>query len=178
MAYDAASAARVQLGACSVTFGSTDLGLTKGGVEVQISTETYKIMVDQFGNTEINEYVIGRTVSVTVPMAETDLVKLNLVLPGSSIVTDAVTSTKKKLVVPNAVGQSLLAVADQLVCHPIARASSDRSQDFVVPLTAPKGDLNFAFKLNEERIYNVVFTGYPDLTTGTLFIMGDRTATA
>lgn len=178
MAYDANSAARVQLGACSVVFGSTDLGLTKGGVEIQIQTESYKIMVDQFGNTEINEYIIGRTCSVTVPMAETDLTKLNLCLPGSSIVTDAVDSTKKKLVTPNAVGQSLLAVAQKLTCHPIARSAGDKSQDFVVPITAPKGDLNFGFKLNEERVYNVIFTGYPDLTTGTLFIMGDETATA
>lgn len=178
MAYDPTAAQRVQLGTCNVTFGTTDLGLTKGGVEVAITSETYKVMVDQFGNTEINEYIIGRTVTVTVPMAETDLTKLNKVIPGSTLVTDATTSSKKKLVVPTGVGFSLLSVADKLVCHPVALPATDKSQDFTVPLTSPKGEFNFAYKLNEERIYSVQFTGYPDLNTGMLFVMGDNTATA
>lgn len=178
MAYDPAAAQRVQLGTCNVTFGSTDLGLTKGGVEVAITSETYKVMVDQFGNTEINEYIIGRTVTVTVPMAETDLTKLALVIPGSTIVTDKTTATKKKLTVPSGVGFSLLSVADTLTCHPVALAATDKSQDFTVPLTAPKGEFSFAYKLNEERIYSVQFTGYPNLTTGELFVMGDKSATA
>lgn len=176
--YDSAAAGRVQLGPCTISFGGTDLGLTKGGVEIEVSTETYKVTVDQYGNTEINEYITGRTVNVTVPMAETDLTKLNTILPGSTIVTDGVTPTKKKLVVPSAVGTSLLSVADELICHPIALDAADKSQDFTLPVTAPKGDLSFAYKLNEERIFNVTFTGYPDLTTNVLFIIGDKTATA
>ena len=176
MAYDPTAAQRVQLGTCTVTFGTKDLGLTKGGVEVALSSETYKVLVDQFGNTEINEYITGRTVTVTVPLAETDLTKLALVLPGSRIVTDTAVPTKKKLVVPTGVGFSLLSVADKLVCHPVALPATDKSQDFTVPLTAPKGEFTFAYKVNEERVYTVTFTGYPDLTTGDLFVMGDSTA--
>lgn len=178
MAYTSTNAQAVQLGTCSVTFGGEDLGLTKGGVEIAIATETYKVMVDQFGNTEINEYVVGRTVSVTVPLAETDLPRFQSLIPGSTLVTDATVTTKKKLVVPNAIGQSLLSIADELVCHPIALLTTDKTQDFTVPKAAPKGEFTFAYRLNEERIYSVVFTGYPDLTTGTLFVMGDSTATA
>lgn len=177
-AYDADAAARVQLGTCLVSFDGTDLGLTKGGVEIAITMETHKVMVDQYGQTEINEYIMGRSLTVTVPMAETDLTKLVTVIPGATLVTDGTTSTKKKLVVPSGVGTSLLSLAGELVCHPVALDSSDKSQDFTVPITAPKGELNFAYKLDEERIYNVQFTGYPDLTNGTLFIMGDKTATA
>jgi hypothetical protein len=178
MAYDPTAASRVLVGTCDVTFGAIPLGLTKGGVEVAISSETYKVSVDQFGNTEINEYIIGRTVTVTVPLAETDLAKLKLVTPGSTIVTDKTTATKKKLVVNSGTGISLLGVADVLTCHPVAVAATDKSQDFVVPIAAPKGEFNFAYKINEERVYTVVFTGYPNLTTGDLYVIGDSTASA
>ena len=64
------STENVKLGVCSVTFGGTDLGYTKGGCEAEITTTTHKVMVDQFGDTEIDEIIQGRTVKVTVPLAE------------------------------------------------------------------------------------------------------------
>lgn len=39
----------IKLGACAVSFAGTDLGYTKGGVEVEVSTETLKVTVDQLG---------------------------------------------------------------------------------------------------------------------------------
>lgn len=176
MAYTNTNAENVQLGTCSVTFNTTDLGLTKGGVEVAVATTTYKITVDQFGMTEVNEYITGRTASVKVPMAETDITKLAAVIPGSVIVTDAVTPTKKKLTVGSSVGTSLRAFADVLTLHPIGLDTTDKSQDFTLPIAAPKGEFNFAFKLDEERVYTVEFVGYPDLSTGVLYVIGDESA--
>lgn len=176
MPYTNTNAEAVQLGTCSVTFNATDLGLTKGGVEVSVATTTYKITVDQFGLTEVNEYITGRTATVKVPMAETDLTKLAAVIPGATLVTDAVTPTKKKLTVGSSVGVSLRAFADELALHPIALDAADLTQDFTLPIAAPKGEFNFAFKLDEERVYNVEFTGYPDLSTGVLYVIGDQTA--
>lgn len=168
----------IQLGACVVTFGGDDLGLTKGGVEVTIATTTYKITVDQFGGTEVNEYITGRTASVKVPLAETSLDRLQIALPGSTIVTDATVTTRKKLMGVNGVGVSLRTLAEELVLHPKNTVSTDRSQDFTLPVASPKGDFAFSYKHDEERIYNVEFTGYPNLTTGVLFVIGDPTATA
>lgn len=179
MPYTNTNADNVQLGTCSVVFGSNDLGLTKGGVEVTVSTETHKVTVDQFGQTEINEYIMGRTAMVKVPMAETDIQKFSYVIPGSTIVTDSVSpATKKKLLVKSDVGLSLRTYAQKLVLHPIALAASSKLQDFVMPICSPKGEFNFAFKLDEERVYNVEFTGYPDLSTGVIYVIGDETATA
>jgi len=174
MPYTSTNAENVKLGTCSVTFGATDLGLTKGGVEVSVSTSAYKITVDQFGETEINEYITGRTCTVRVPMAETDLTLLSNVIPGSTLVSG---TGKKKLVVKSGVGLSLRTFAQKLTLHPVAKAESDKSEDVTVPIAAPKGDFQFAFKLDEERIYNVEFTGYPDLSTGDLYVIGDETAT-
>jgi len=167
----------IQLGACAVNFGPNDLGYTKGGVEVSIATTTYKINVDQFGETEVNEYITGRTASVKCPLAETSLDRFLIMFPGSAIITDATVSTKKKLNGVVGSGISLRTLADILKLHPKNIVSTDKSQDFTLPIASAKGDVQFAFKHNEERVYNVEFMGYPDLTTGLLFVIGDTTAT-
>src|SRR6185312_3085755 len=41
--------------------------------------------VDQFGNSEVNEYITGRTISAKVPMAETTVVNMNAIMPGSTL---------------------------------------------------------------------------------------------
>jgi hypothetical protein len=74
----------VKLGVCSVIFGGVDLGYTQGGVEVTVATQTKKVMVDQFGQSEINEYIMGRTCSAKVPLAETTLDNLVQIMPGAT----------------------------------------------------------------------------------------------
>lgn len=275
----------VKLGVCRITWGGVDLGYTKGGVEVEIASETHKVMVDQFGSSEINEYVMGRTCRVKAPLAETTVENLQRIMPGATLTVtgsgtaatgsynfsgqpangDTITvngvvftfkttpvdptdieigatladtlaaavivlnassdfrvnvatyseddvsidvaydtagtagntfslaadgstisvtgatltggvEAKRKATVTNAIGVSLLDTARELVLHPIAKADSDRSDDFTVPLANTAGQASFAYKLDEERIFNVEFSGYPNPTTKVLFIVGDPTA--
>lgn len=168
----------VKLGACNVTYGTTDLGLTKGGVSVAISTEKKSVTVDQFGQTIMNDYIMSKAGTVTVPMAEHDLVKLAAVTPGATLVTDKTVATKKKLLINTGVGTSLLSIAKELVLHPTNLPAGDKSEDVVVPLATPNGSISFAYNAENERIYNVEFTMYPDAATGLLCIMGDKTASA
>ncbi|AMB48262.1 hypothetical protein [Methylobacterium sp. AMS5] len=161
----------VKLGVCLVYFGDEDLGYTKGGVEVEVQTETHEVQVDQFGKSPIDEVVMGRTVTAKVPLAETTLENLVKVMPGAKLVG---TGSDKKVVVTNAVGTSLLKIAKELRFHPQANAEDDRSDDFTIPLAATSGALQFAYKLEDERIYNTTFKGYPDPTTKTLFVVGDN----
>lgn len=169
------STKNVKLGPCTVTFGGVDLGLTKGGVEVSFTTQRHEVTVDQFGTSVINDIIMGRTGKVKVPMAETDLTKLLAVIPGSVLVTDATTPTKKKLTVPNGAGISLLDLAKELVCHP-TNAGTSKNDDVTVPLASPAGDITFTFAVENERVYAIEFSMYPDAETGALFIMGDKTA--
>jgi hypothetical protein len=81
----AVNTSKVEIGVCDVTYGGLDLGATKGGVSVEIKTTTYEAKVDQFGETPIKEIITGTTVMVKVPMAETDLVRLQATMPQSSI---------------------------------------------------------------------------------------------
>lgn len=278
----------VKLGVCQIKFGGYDLGYTKGGVEIEVKTETKKVMVDQFGNSEVNEYILGRSCTAKIPLAETTLPNLVEIMPGATLSTSggaaasatvtfgslpvagttitvngvvftarattatmanarefyvgtttsacatnfaaavnsamdaalndisansvsgnvvylvassygtagnaytlSTTSTatlsgatfsggvapgRMKVTVPNGTGSSLLTTCQRLVLHPIALAADDRSQDFTIPLAATSGEMNYAFKLDEERIFIANFYGYPDSTTGTLFVIGDERA--
>jgi len=84
----ASDTANVKLGVCKVTFDGVDLGYTKGGVEVEVSTETHKVMVDQFGNSEINERITGRSVKAKVPLAETTVELMATIMPGSTLTSE------------------------------------------------------------------------------------------
>lgn len=168
----------VKLGPCKVTFGGLDLGLTKGGVEVTLTTNKHEVTVDQFGSTVINDLITGRTGSVKVPMVETDLNKLLVVFPGAVLVTDATTPTKKKLEIPTGVGLSLIDFADVLTLHPTANAATNKADDFTVPIAAPNGSATFAFQVENERVYAIDFQMYPDEVTGLLAVIGDFDAEA
>lgn len=165
----------VKLGVCKVTFDGQDLGYTKGGVEVSVKTETHKVMVDQFGKTPINEYIMGREVQVKCPLVETTLDNLVKIMPGATLVTDSVDPTKKVVNVPTGIGGNLLDIAKTLVLHPIGKPDSDKSDDFTVFKAATAGALQFSYKLEDERVYSCEFNGYPD-AQGKLFAVGDTTA--
>lgn len=277
-------AENVKLGVCRVKLGGVDLGYTKGGVTVEVTTNTYPVTVDQFGESEINEYIMKRSVKVSVPLAETTLENLVNIMPGATLIenggsfatgtvtfaanpedgdtltlngvtftfkttpvgvndvqigaslgdtletlvsqltassapaisvanfeddgvdeltityktktelgnaftiaaSDATVSAatlsggvsgKKRVDVVNGIGTDLLSTAKELTLHPIDNAETDTSEDFTVFKAATAGALNFAYKVDEERIYNVEFTGYPDQNNGDkLFAVGDLDA--
>lgn len=279
----------VKIGVCNVFFDNADLGYTKGGVEVTVTTETHPVNVDQFGKTAINEYIMGRTLKVKVPMAETTLDNLVRTMPGATLVADGafatgtvtiatnltagqtlvvggktitarasqatvvsnldfvigataaataqafaafvdsstdpilaslnasvagavvtlksasrgvagnnialatgtagasvtvsgatltggVNTTKARVDVTTGIGNDLLALAKTLRLHPKGKMDTDLSEDFVVPLAATPGALTFAYQLENERVFNVEFTGYPDPATDKLFYVGDPSA--
>lgn len=164
----------VKLGVCRVLFDGQDLGYTKGGVDVSVTTETHEVQVDQYGQTPINEYIMGRMVSVKVPLAETTLENLVKIMPGAVLVTDSVTKVAR-VDVPTSIGKSLLDYAKELVLHPIEKPDSDKSEDFIVHRAATAGAMEYAFKLEDERLFNCEFKGYPN-EDGLLYSVGDPLA--
>lgn len=267
----------IRLSACRVRWGGRDLGLTKGGVDVTLKTDTKQVQVDQFGNTPVNEYVLGRGITVKVPLAETDLDTLYAVMKQSGVtMTDngvkaagtvtystqpaandtitvnghkftfvatspvgvdqvligatlgatlaslaavlqastdanvlaatytasstalsvsyyksgvvgnsftlAVTGTaatvsgatltggvdptaNRSVTVTSAVGTSLYTNALPLVLHPADKADNDSSEDLVVPLAGQSGNITYSYKIDNERVYMIEFTGYPNPST-------------
>jgi hypothetical protein len=167
----------VKIGVCALTFDGADLGYTKGGVDVSITTETYTVTVDQFGTTAINDYVIGINCTVTTPLAETSLENLAAVMPAAALVIDGATSSKKKVQVTTGVGTNLIDSAGELILHPVALAADNVTEDFILPNAASTGQISFAYSLDAERVFNTVWKAYPDVNN-ILFVYGDKTAAA
>lgn len=280
----ASSTNNVKLGVCVVSYDGVDLGYTQGGVEVSVSTDTHDVNIDQFGKTAVSQLVMGRSVKVKVPLAETTLENMVAIMPGAimtevggaaatgtitvatnptaletilvngvsfvitaamigatpaltgpllaaalnassdpkiaaayysaagavitvtygnqliygttgkkgiegnaftlvtgtaaakvtmsaATLTGGTASTSKSATVTNGINTNLLSIAKELRLHP--KGNVDASEDFVVHLAGTAGALNFSYKVDAERIYNVEFTGYPDTANGDrLFSVG------
>lgn len=278
----------IRLGPCRVRWGGVDLGYTKGGVQVEVTTSTKEVSVDQFGDSPVNEYITGRKVTVTCPFAETDLDTLHALMrnAGSTLVDDGAkatgtitltaqptandtvtvngvaftfkatatlvrdvkigataaatlinlldmlqncteanvalasyaltsasvitityntsgtagnsftlaksgtnpgvsgatlsggaNSTRRRVEVRQAIGTSIQATAQELTLRPLDKADNDFSEDFVVPLAGTSGALQFAYELDNERMFNLTFTGYPNASSRLLFVYGDKRST-
>lgn len=291
----ASNTRNVKLGVCQLFFGGVDLGYTKGGVEVSVSTETYEVSVDQFGKTAINQLIMGRECKVKAPLAETTLENMVAIMPGATMTatggtvasgTITVTTqptaadtivvngatytfrtgtapleydvligaaaantatnlaaklnasmdprvaaatysvamavvtvkygsaliygtegmkgtegntftlnagtagakvtpsgatlaggtepTAKIVDVTTGIGMDLLSIAKELRLHPANKADSDLSEDFIIPLAGTAGALTYAYKIDDERVFSVEFSGYPDPVTKRLFKVGGR----
>lgn len=168
MALNSNQTTNVKLGVCKVFLGGEDLGFTKGGVEVQVETESHIVSVDQLGSTPISEYITGRTCTVTVPLAETTLDHLVAIMPGATKLGTGATAHAE---VSTGVGTELRDVAKVLRLHPYGLPTTDKTEDFIIPLAGTTGALSFAYKLDEERIFNVEFKAYAD-GSGKLFYVG------
>ncbi|MEQ4694022.1 hypothetical protein AB7350_19290 [Providencia manganoxydans] len=143
----------IKLGACNVTFKGEDLGFTKGGVEVEVSTDTMKVTVDQQGETVISEFIQGRNIKITVPLAETVLERLASVMPGSQL-----SAEKDAVTITTGIGLNLVEVAQELVLTPL------NSDDYILSVAkaATAGSFSFAYKHDDVRVYSIEFTVYPD----------------
>lgn len=98
---------------------------------------------------------------------------------SGAVLTGGAEPTTKRVDVTDGVaeGSNLLNLAKELRLHPMAKgdystSNYDASEDFVIPLAGVAGALNFAYKVENERVFNVEFTGYPDPTTRKLFYVG------
>jgi len=145
----------VKMGVCSVKFGSTDLGHTKGGVTVSYEPDIQDITVDKYGSTPAEKVLIGQKLRATVPMAESTLENLAIAMAGTN-------ATATKITLGGSVGTRLSSVAGQLVLHPIANASNDLSEDVVIYKAVAVNTIEIPFMVDSERIVEVEFEGIID----------------
>jgi len=167
-------ATNIKIGACSVVFGTTNLGHTKGGVEVTYSPEYADITADQYGNTPIDKALIGETMTVKVPLTESQVANLAIAMPLGELdgATDA------RLTVGKDAGARLAAEAAKLVLHPLVNAANDLSDDIVLHKAAVHGEVVLPFMVDEQRVIEVEFVAFIDTTKSTgnyLGHMGDST---
>lgn len=96
---------------------------------------------------------------------------VKVTLSGATL-TGGTEPTSKRVDVTLGTSIDLLSLAKELRLHPVAKAADDRSEDFVIPRAGTPGAMNFAYKLEDERIFNIEMNGYPD-ENGKLFYIGE-----
>lgn len=90
---------------------------------------------------------------------------------SGATLSGGVDPASRKVEVTTGVGVDLLSTARELRLHPKNLPITDTSEDFVIPLAATAGALDFAYELEKERVFSVEFNGYPD-ADGKLFRVG------
>ncbi|HED1792841.1 Ig domain-containing protein (plasmid) [Citrobacter sp. RHB20-C16] len=143
----------IKLGACAVSFGGVDLGYTKGGVQVEVATETLKVTVDQHGQTTMSELVQGRNITITAPLAESVLQNMVDLMPGSTL-----SEEDNAVTITSAQGVNLIDVAKELILTP------QDTTDYVltIPKAATAGNFTMTYQSDDVRVFSVQFTAYPD----------------
>lgn len=169
----------LELGPCIVEFGASgalvDLGFTKGGVTMSITTDTADVTTDQFGTVIMKQILVGRNVQVVCPFAETDLTKLSSFIPLTSVTTSGVF---QKVLINTPVGADLVASASQIlkITKSIGSATStDPNDAFKFFKAAATGAVEVNFSIEDQRVWNVTFQAYPDSTQSfSLGVFGDE----
>lgn len=160
------STENIKLGVCNVFFDGVDLGLTKGGVEVSVSTETYEVTVDQYGATPVDELIRGRSVMARVPLVETTLENMTRIMPGSRLITDGAFSTGTVTFTTSApVSGDYVEVMGQRFTF---RTNPTKQHDVAIP-----ADINAAGEVLADEINGAVIPVYATVTSA-----GEVTITA
>lgn len=151
----AADIDNVKLGVCSVTFNDVDLGHTKGGVTVSYAPELHEVTVDKYGNTPVDQVLIGEKFVARVPLAEATLANFQVAIPEG-------TTSGTKINIGTDAGESMSSDAKELVLHPIANESDDLSEDVVIYKALVTNTVEIPFLFDGERVLEVEFTALLD----------------
>lgn len=169
----------VPIGPAIVEYGSGDekvvFDITKGGIVFSATTNKQDVTVDQYGDTPVKSIVKGGAAQAVVPFALHDLKRLAAVFPGSKLVsvTDLEGKERTKLNVHSGAGYDMLKNAKPLVIKPTDPDATE--EDWItIPLAGAIAEPNYTYDSDHERVTNVTFPAYPDLSRGgLLYVMGE-----
>lgn len=164
---------KVKVGACSITFNGVDLGHTKGGVEVTYSPVYKDVAVDMYGETVVEQYLIGEKLTAKVPLAESTIANLKVAMPNTTFAGAA----NARITLGKKAGAKQSASAAQLVLHPLGEGT--RAFDIVLHKAVVSSEIVLAHKVDEEKVVEVEFMALLDETKSDgnyLGIIGDSTA--
>lgn len=163
----------VQVGVCSVTFNSVDLGHTKGGVEVSYEPEYHEVAVDLYGNTPVQKYLTGERFTAKVPLAEFTIAQMGVAIPMGGFAGAA----NARRTVGAKAGKTGTSVTAQLVLHPINEGT--RRHDIVMYKAFVDSVVVLPHRVDEEKLVEVTFVALIDESKSDrnyLGLIGDSTA--
>lgn len=167
---------KVKVGTCDVKAAGTDLGHTKGGVEISYEPSYHDIQVDEYGETVVNKKLLGEKFTAKVPLAEYTLANLAVAIPNSSIVG----TTPQKLTFGSKAGKDMLSKAVAWVFHPID-AGASKAFDINIPKGVVTSTVTITHVNDAERAIEVTVEALLDETAtdgAYLAFIGDPAAAA
>lgn len=149
------------LGPCQVTWDTTDLGATLGGVTFKEDLKVVDIKEDGHGDTPVDSVFMGRNVSVECKFTRSTLEQLEKLIESS-------VKGATNLAVKNSVGNAMYSRAKELILKPLVDniPSVTTSEWLHVHKAYPVAAVNFGFDASGQRIVNVTFRAFPDQTSG------------
>jgi len=170
----------LDIGPCIVEYKGAVLGATvanpeggtHGGCAVRHSVEFRNSHRDIEGTNEHDAIVVGTMVEIQCNFTGLSLTQLASVMPGAAI--SSASTTHKRLNISNAVGSSMRAFAGELILKQAedGAASADTKDWLKVPLAYPMPELDFAFDLENQKVYTVTFRGLVAPSTGLIAYWG------
>lgn len=144
----------IDLGPGKTFYGGDYLGRTSGETSFSYELTTENVETEEDG--KVGETISDDTVSITVPIFETDIDTLKLVIPWS--IKDEETGI---LHIGKAVGLELSQFAKQVIIEPIR--TSAKSKKLVIHKAYPKpGPVTFGYAKNGKRVANIQFIATRD----------------
>jgi len=168
-----ASITNVKVGVCDVTFNGTDLGHTIGGVEVTYEPVYKDVMVDAYGETVVEKYLIGEKLTAKVPLAESTIANMRNAIPQSTFAGAA----NRRITIGAKAGKKATDDAYQLVLHPSGEGT--RAFDIVLHKAYSAESVVLSHTNDGEKIIEVTFVALLDETKADgnyLGLIGDSTA--
>lgn len=150
--------------------GSADVNLSKCFYFTTIAGGPTVVSI-RYGNQLIYGARGNRTTEGNAFTLATGTAAAKVTVSGATL-TGGANSTNASIDVPTGVGLDLLNYARELRLHPKTLPDSNKSEDFIIPLAATAGAMNFSYKLEDERVFDCEFGAYPD-AAGLLFAIGE-----
>lgn len=170
----------MELSPMQVKYGTAlsevDLGGTLGNVVITAKYAKSNILADQSGSTVRDRRVSGMEVTVTTEIAEIQNKDVwKVVFPHATKVGTG-TGSLAAIDFKDAMSDSDLANAKQLVLHPLSRASGDESGDYVFFKAVASAESSITYGPTEQARLKIVWNILPDesVTPNKFFRFGDK----
>lgn len=161
----------LDFGPCEVSLGGTVLGDDgtnvnggmHGGARLQISVQTAEAMRDAHGKWD--DVIVRQVFAVQCQLTGLAIAQMAEIIPGSTLSAGA---TDKALTLGNCIGTSMRENAQQLILKPVLNGavSEDEAEWATFDLAYPKPEIDLAFSVDNQKVYNVTFAIFEDATTG------------
>ncbi len=158
-----ASIQNVTIGPATLTYKGIVLGHTLGGAKLSYDRKFKELNVDQYGQSMVDMALISNDLRIEVTLAEPVVAQIQYAVPEATYTTGV---GGAKLALGSDAGVTLRQYAGELVLHPQAKATNDRTQDVTIYLAVAIDKLEMDYTVDKQRTYKVIFAGLIDETRG------------